>query len=193
MSFWAAICNYYSHGSKTSVDYLPKNVTAAINFYKKYIYSSNRELEPLCKKKNFTSRIPSWRWEMLAALLVDDEARPGYGHDLLKHEVKSAQDGSAFEYQYHKNSWQEKLSQESQINHIYISYQPGYRNLTVRLIKGSDLADIFNSWRPLLEVAYNSENPQQRFRKSISFKTIKDKSKIILKIKDTQVVYWHES
>jgi len=39
--------------------------------------------------------------------------------DLSKHEVKSAENGGSFEYQYHKNTGKEKLRQDIQTGHLF--------------------------------------------------------------------------
>jgi len=49
-------------------------------------------------------------WEVFASILVKDiGTKLTKGVDLSKYQVKSAEDGGNYEYQYHKNSGRQKL------------------------------------------------------------------------------------
>jgi len=175
MGIWNNFTRYFTSNSQ---------VSEAIEFYRIHILKGNSLLAPMCEKYGFKSHIPGWKWEMFAAILVNDVAKNGNGCDLLKHEVKSAKSENSFEYQYHRNSWKEKLAHEHEIDHVFVSYEPGYRDISVRVAKGSDLAAIFDKWLPCVEKTYDGSGKKQRCRKSISFSTIEEKGLTILEIEN---------
>ena len=146
------------------------NLDRAIDFYRKHLLESDRELDPLLRIYNFKSQLPSWKWEMFAAILVGDvgantgKAKNGKGADLVNHEVKSALNGNSFEYQYHRKSWREKLARETQIGHLYVSYWPGYGDLDVRFVDGEALVDIFKGWEPKVRAAYETPDGKPKTR-----------------------------
>lgn len=161
----------------------------AVEFYKTHLLQTNGALHPLLQTYNFKSELPSWKWELFVAILVGDIAtaksrRGTKGADLLRHEVKTAQNGRDFEYQYHKKSWAEKLEKESQINHVYVSYRPEFKDLDVRMIPGKELTHHFEKWRPLIIEAYECPKPKQRFRKRITYKEVVEKGQMLLRIKN---------
>lgn len=162
------------------------NLEKALEFYQRHVLDCNEELEPLLGTYKFPSRLPFWKWELFAAILVGDVCRSytNEGADLTKHEVKSRLNKHSFEYQYHKNSWRDKLAKESLIHHIYISYWPGYKNIDVRIVDGKELTHHFTSWEPELIEAYESGRPRQRFRRRISFKEIVEKGSLLLRIRN---------
>ena len=160
----------------------------AMEFYNTHLLQSNSELDPLLRTYNFKSELPAWKWELFVAILVGDIAtakrrRGTRGADLLRHEVKSAQNGRDFEYQYHKKSWREKLEKEPLINHVYISYWENFKDFDVRLIPGKLLQHHFDTWRPQIAEAYECEKPKQRFRRRVGFKEIVEKGQLILKVR----------
>jgi hypothetical protein len=158
----------------------------AIEFYQTHVLECNAQLEPLLETYRFPSRLPFWKWELFAAILVGDSCRSytNEGADLTRHEVKSRLNRQSFEYQYHRNSWREKLAKEPQIRHIYISYWPGYKNIDVRIVDGQDLAHHFASWKPELIEAYEVGRPSQRFRRRIPFKEVVEKGALYLRIRN---------
>ena len=106
-------------------------------------------------------------WEVLASILTGD---PGTGTtdgiDLHDYEVKSARQGSAFEYQYHRNSWAEKLHRDMAVGHLFFMHQDNLGKVELWFARGEDMApDHFDRW--LAEKPYSSPG-QQRFRKNVS-------------------------
>jgi len=158
----------------------------AIGFYQTHVLDCNAQLEPLLETYRFPSRLPFWKWELFAAILVGDVCRSytNEGADLTRHEVKSRLNRQSFEYQYHKNSWREKLAKEPLIRHVYISYWPGFRDLDVRIVEGQDLAHHFTSWEPGLIEAYETDRPSQRFRRRIPFREVVEKGSLYLRIRN---------
>ncbi|WP_309716871.1 hypothetical protein [Armatimonas sp.] len=126
-------------------------------------------------------------WEVFGAILTGDQKRVGYGSDLTQLEVKSAVAGNSFEYQYHKEHGEEKLNEDPQIDHLFISYSKDYTSLVVRYVEAARLAPVFESWRQGYQERYASGG--QRFRKSISFGFVVEHSEVILRVVDGLQVY----
>lgn len=189
MDLDSSISNYFIKQyliNKIQYLQIKPNLEKAIEFYQTHVLDCNTRLEPFLDTYQFPSRLPFWKWELFAAILVGDVCRSytNEGADLTKHEVKSRLNRQSFEYQYHKNSWREKLAKEPLIRHIYISYWPGFRDLDVRIVEGQDLIHHFESWKPELIEAYESGNAKQRFRKRIPFKEIVEKGSLYLRIRN---------
>jgi len=153
------------------------DTNGAISFFKEHIVESNKSLVPLLIKYQFKSQVPSWKWELLAAILLGDIQKKGNGNDLLRHEVKSSC-SRTFEYQYCRKSWREKISQERLVDHIFISYTKDY-SIQVRRLMGSQLGDIFNSWETQI-AEQMSEAPNMRYRRSLSLNYVKDNGELLL-------------
>ena len=132
--------------------------------------------------------VSSKDWEVLAAILMRDRAKPGNGCDLMKHEVKSAKIHNSFEYQYHRHSGLEKLEGDKFADHIYISYGDHYDNIEVRRLTSQQLSETFHGWAARIVEAYNQENPKQRCRQSVSYGYVKEHGELIMSIKDGQLI-----
>lgn len=167
------------------------DVKKALQFYKNHILIADGDLRPLLKTYHFKNRVPAWKWELFAGILVGDTAKDTKSSDLKNHEVKSAMTGSSFEYLYYRNSWRQKLTQETKINHVYISYYPGYKDIDVRLLAGKDISHIFKSWEPELVELYEQPKTTKspRFRKNVSFSAAKKYGKVILEIRNGALLY----
>lgn len=176
----------------------------AHSFYYQYIFQENLQLEFLCKKYNFESKAPySWKWELFGAILVgdkrkkllleDSDKREHKGADLLNHEIKSSGEGSAFEYQYHPESWQDKLREDRRVTHIYVSYSEDYKDITVRALEGSKLENYFKEWEPELAIYWKDETSKKitnkRFRRHIPYSRVRSEGRIICAIKNTELLY----
>lgn len=120
-------------------------------------------------------------WEVLTAILMKDECKPGNGSDLKRHEVKSAKMGNSFEYQYHKHTGLEKLEEEKSIDHIFISYSDHYDEVELRRMKASELSETFDQWRSHVIESYQGEKPKQRCRHSISYVFVKTHGELLWK------------
>lgn len=133
-------------------------------------------------KKISSSISISSDWVCLAAYLLDDEGSEiNTGPDLKNHEVKSIIDG-AYEYQYHKESWEDKLDKDGRVDHIFIKRSKNLLNVTVRRVSGSKMKkDYIDQWRnEITKKGYTG----QRFRKSIAQGWVDENSKVILEIVD---------
>lgn len=160
----------------------------AYNFYKRFIY--NVEHQAILREQGFhvAGSIASVNWEVFASILTGDKGKEGYGSDLTHHEVKSAIDGGSFEYQYHLKAGKVKLNEDMEVNHIFISYSPDYKDIEVRLLKGQILKQTFESWLPGLIENYEGATPKQRYRKSVSYGFVKTNGVLILKTEDGNLV-----
>ena len=124
-------------------------------------------------------------WEVFASILVRDRGIPTQsGLDLERHEVKSAVYGNSFEYQYHRNSWREKLNADREAGHLFISHQDGLRLVEVRYCEGSMMHGFFDAWKA--ERPY-SRATQQRYRKAVPFGWVRENAALILQIVDGEV------
>ena len=150
------------------------NIKDAYQYYSEHINRTKR-FELLEEHQlSVAGSVPSIDWELFGSILTGSKGTPGYGADLENYEVKSATEGSSFEYQYHLHGGISKLDEDMKVDHIFISYSKDYRHVTVRLVKGKDLATEFESWRKGLLENYSGESPRQRYRKSIAFGLIQE-------------------
>ena len=137
-----------------------------IKTYKQYGFSIN-------------GLVSSNDWEVFAAILFD-ETKKNKGSDLQNYEVKSARDGESFEYQYHKNSGFDKIDEDKNVKHLFISYDRDYKNISVRIIEGKQLSQKFDSWREGLRENY--DKGRQRYRKNISYGFVKKEARLLFEI-----------
>jgi len=158
----------------------------AYNFYRDHILAPIRQKGELAARYDFpiSGTVPFRDWEIFCAILTGDNyTGQGGGHDLTRHEVKSAVKGSSFEYQYHRESGFEKLAGERSVCHLFISYEEEYRNIEVRIASPLLIQKKLSQWRDEYESAYK-EDGRQRFRKSISYGEMKLISLRIMEIID---------
>lgn len=169
------------------------DVYVAMIYFNAYMYGPLRGKLPLYRDRNVAARmVMSEDWEIFAALLL---RRTGSGSqagvDLSDIEVKSARDGGSFEYQYHRDSWQEKFKSDRAAGHIFISHRQELRHVDVRYVDGSDLSQrFFDTWEA--DDPYSDE-AQQRFRRSVSFGWVRTNATLLLRIEDGEAVYVHGS
>lgn len=164
------------------------NIKDAFDYY--YEHINRTERFDLLNEHNLPipGSVPPVDWELFGSILTGEKGSDGYGADLENYEVKSAGEGGSFEYQYHLNAGLQKLDEDMEVDHIFISYTRDYQNVTVRLVKGEDLNDTFESWRAGLIKNYSGENPRQRYRKSISLGKVKRLGTKVIEIKDGELV-----
>jgi len=193
--------NTFNIGQESLAPYLINTKTInpdpikAFYFYKEHILKAVEYLSPLLERHHLKKkvRVPSWKWELFSAILFGDTAENAIYTDLSNHEVKSAKEKSAFEYLYYRKKWKGKLHKEMNINHVYISYQIGFKDIDVRLVRGQQIADIFKSWEPEIEEFYSIKKKKRRsprIRKNVSFKTVKKTGKLMFKIRNGVDIEW---
>jgi hypothetical protein len=167
---------------------------AAYSFYRTYILEYSQNKAAIYGQYGFSLQgsIGSKDWEVLAAILLDDRARPGDGADLVNHEVKSAISGGSFEYQYHRNHGLDKLASDREVDHVFVVRSDDYRDVEVWLLERNKMADLFDRWLP--ELQQNYEIPtRQRFRRSVTYGFVKSQGLKLLEIKDGELVYFLET
>jgi hypothetical protein len=170
-------------------------IEAAFAFYEQFILKYSRAKAAIYQQYGFTLQgsVSPKEWEVFAAILLGDRARPGNGADLIQHEVKSAMTtNNGFEYQYHKTHGLEKLAADKTVDHVFISLNPTYSDIEVWWVDRQQLIPIFDSWLPELQTNYQA-NGKQRFRRSISRGTVRQYGQKILVIAQGQLVDLTES
>jgi hypothetical protein len=124
-------------------------------------------------------------WEVFASMLVNDLGRKlGGGIDLQNNEVKSAKRGSGYEYQYHKDGGRMKLARDREVGHLFFDHYDNLREVDLRYLHGSQLADYFAQWLNEFPDPY-----EQRYRKSIPYTVVRDKGTLLMSLKDGEVVF----
>ena len=161
----------------------------AYSFYKRFILDYSQDKSAIYEKYGFTLQgsVGSKDWEVFAAILMGDRARSGNGADLVYYEVKSALLGNSFEYQYHKNHGLDKLQDDQNVDHIFVSRSKTYQDIEVWLVDRAQLIPKFNQWLPELQQNYATET-RQRFRRSVTYSFVTTQGLKILEIKDGKLI-----
>lgn len=124
-------------------------------------------------------------WEVFASILVRDVGKKlAKGIDLTQHEVKSAQAGGSYEYQYHKNTGKEKLKRDIEVGHLFFDHRDNLRHVDLRYAHGSSMKEFFRKW--LQE--YPDPYPQ-RYRKSIPFAWVKNNATLLMTLDNGEVTF----
>jgi hypothetical protein len=107
------------------------------------------------------------------------------GIDLAGNEVKSSENGGAFEYQYHKNTGRQKVKDDIEAGHLFFSHRDNLRFVELRYIHGHDLSkEFFEPWLRDFPTPY-----QQRYRKSISFGWVEEHGTLLMRLNDGEITY----
>lgn len=104
----------------------------ALMFFHAYMYGPLQGKLRLYRARDVRSvgKALSSDWEVFASILVKDiGTKLTKGVDLSKYEVKSAEDGGNYEYQYHKNSGRQKLVDDKRVGHLFFDHRPSSRVL----------------------------------------------------------------
>lgn len=124
-------------------------------------------------------------WEVFASILVRDVGtKLTKGLDLSKYEVKSAENGGSYEYQYHKNTGKAKLRSDMKAGHLFFDHSDNLRSVDLRFLHGSALSAFFRQWLQEYPEPY-----PQRYRKGIPFKYVRDKGILLMSLRDGEVSY----
>lgn len=164
------------------------DIEAAIVYFDAFMYGPLQSRARLFRRRGLKPRVVMPEdWEVFAAILLRDPGRTSQsGTDLAEYEVKSAVHGNAFEYQYHKRSWQEKMAADRQSGHIFISHRDDLAFVEVRVANGSDLATFIDDWEA--QKPYSSPGTQ-RFRKSVPFGWVVENAEVVLRIESGEVTF----
>ena len=125
-------------------------------------------------------------WEVLGSILLKDNGKPGGGSDLENYEVKSAQEGNQFEYQYQKRSGLSKWEKDVKIQHLLISYGNDYTTVQARLLSAEIAAELMAPWKKGILEAYHRADREckQRCRTRITYDQAVQYGKIVFEIID---------
>ena len=174
------------------------SIDKAIEIYKSHILDEEKSELLKTYGLKVAGSVSSVIWELLGAVLTERSGHGITGADLQGWEVKSAKTGGSYEYQYHLNSGSAKLDEDGEVNHLFCSYSETYKDVTVRVMRGSDLAErYFKAWKPDYLKNYDNSVPdsqrRQRFRKSISHGYVESNGVLVLKIEEGELVYKDDS
>jgi hypothetical protein len=160
-------------------------VQEAYSFYKTYILDYSRDKAEIYERYGFSLQgsVGSKDWEVFAAILLNDRARRGDGADLMNYEVKSAVIGGSFEYQYHRNRGLDKLTDDRDVDHIFVSRSESYANVEVWLIERNKMISTFDRWLPELLQNYETAE-RQRFRRSVTYGFVRSQGIRLLEVSD---------
>lgn len=167
-------------------------IDEVFHFYKKHIF--DEEKIELLKAYNLkvTGSVPSVLWELFGALLTGRSSTGATGADLSGGEIKSANIGASYEYQYHLNTGADKLEEDLQVNHLFCAYSDIYTDVIVRVMTGHELGEYFKRWKPEYQKNYDTSVPsgqrRQRFRRSIPAGFVKANGVLVLNIQNGELV-----
>jgi hypothetical protein len=173
---------------------LKLQVQEAYSFYKTSIlgYSQNKARAYEQYGFSLQGSIGSKDWEVFSAILLDDKARIGDGADLEHYEVKSATTGSSFEYQYHRNHGLDKLTEDRNVDHIFVARSKDYTNVEVWWVERTKMVPVFDKWLPALVENYETAG-RQRFRRSVTYGFVRAHGTLLLEISFGELSYFLET
>lgn len=169
-------------------------VQEAFSFYRTYILEYSRDKTEIYRKYGFSLQgsVGSKDWEVFAAILLNDRARRGDGADLVNYEVKSAVIGGSFEYQYHRNRGLNKLTDDRDVDHIFVARSETYTNVEIWLVERSRMVPTFDRWLPELLQNYETIE-RQRFRRSVTYGFVRSQGIRLLEIRAGELTYFLEA
>ncbi|NEZ68232.1 hypothetical protein D0962_36825 [Leptolyngbyaceae cyanobacterium CCMR0082] len=162
----------------------------AYSFYRAFILEYSRNKAEIYERYGFSLQgsVGSKDWEVFAAILLNDRARRGDGADLENYEVKSATTGSSFEYQYHRNHGLDKLTDDKNVDHIFVSRSKDYMDVEVWVVERTDMTSTFDKWLPELLQNYETAG-RQRFRRSVTYGFVRSQGNLLLEIRTGELTY----
>ena len=169
------------------------DVQAALIYFHAYMYGPYQGRARMFRMRGLKPRmVMSEDWEVFASILLKTMGSASQsGPDLGSYEVKSAVSEAPFEYQYHRNSWRNKLKADRRAGHVFIWWREALSQIEVWYCEGSDLEEHFGAWEA--ENPY-SDDAQQRFRKNVSAGWVKTNATLLLRIVDGEATYeWPKS
>lgn len=164
------------------------DVQGALIYFHAYMYGPYKGRARLFRLRGLAPRmVMSEDWEVFASILLRTTGTTSRaGTDLRDYEIKSAVDGNSFEYQYHRNSWQEKLAADRQAGHVFIWHRDELSHVEIWFCEGQTLAEQLNEWEA--EQPY-ADGQQQRFRKSVNPAWVRENADLLLLVKDGEAVH----
>lgn len=159
----------------------------ALMFFHAYMYGPLQGKLRLYAARNIRSagKALSSDWEVFASILVRDVGtKLTKGLDLSGYEVKSAENGGSYEYQYHKKTGKKKLHSDMKAGHLFFDHSDNLRNVDLRYVEGAILAEFFRKWLDEYPEPY-----PQRYRKNIPFTFVRDNGILLMSLKNGEVTY----
>ena len=159
----------------------------ALMFFHAYMYGPLQGKLRLYRARGVHSvaKALSSDWEVFASILVKDVGKKlTKGVDLSKHEVKSAENGGAYEYQYHKNTGKEKLAHDMEVGHLFFDHSDNLRSVDLRYASGKQVSIFFEAWLKSYPDPY-----RQRYRKSVPFAWVKENGLLLMSLRGGEVEY----
>lgn len=159
----------------------------ALMFFHAYMYGplqGKLRLYAARQVRSAGTAMPS-DWEVFASILLKDVGQKlSAGIDLTNYEVKSAVEGSSYEYQYHKNTGKQKLAGDLKVGHLFFAHADNLRRVNLRYAHGSQMNAFFGKWFD----EYPDPYPQ-RYRKSIPFGWVEKNGTLLMTMTDGEVTY----
>lgn len=133
--------------------------------------------------------VKSSDWEVFASMLLNDLGRKlGAGIDLTNYEVKSMKKPKngrgGYEYQYHKVRGRSDLTKHPQVGHLFFEYSEDLKEVELRYMHGSQLAELFKRWLEEFPDPY-----PQRYRKQVPYVLVKESGTLLMSLKHGEVVF----
>ncbi|HET9743535.1 MAG TPA: hypothetical protein VFQ00_12355 [Terriglobales bacterium] len=125
-------------------------------------------------------------WEVFASILVKDVGKKlSSGVDLSAYEVKSAEKGGGFEYQYHKIGGKKKLAEDMSVGHLFFEHADNLQWVELRYLHGTALQAFFSEWLADFPEPYK----QQRYRRQISNAFVRKNGTLLMRLVKGEVEY----
>jgi hypothetical protein len=159
----------------------------ALMFFHAYMYGPLQGKLRLYRARGVRSvgKALSSDWEVFASILVNDVGtKLTKGVDLSRHEVKSAEKGGSYEYQYHKNGGRQKLNDDMKVGHLFFDHVDNLRRVDLRYASGKDLSVFFKRW-----LADYPDPYPQRYRKNVPFSWVKKNGSLLMTLEDGEVTF----
>ena len=163
----------------------------ALMFFHAYMYGPLQGKLRLYRARNVAPRAVAspTDWEVFASMLLRQPGTLSHaGVDLLGYEVKSAQEGSSFEYQYHRDSWEEKFQRDMEAGHLLFSHRDYLRSVRLYYADGKEIKTaFFEPWRN--GCPYATDPAAQRYRRSIPFGWVTSHGQLVMELRDGEVIH----
>lgn len=160
----------------------------ALMFFHAYMYGPLQGKLRLYRARDVRTpgKVIASDWEVFASILVRDVGtKLGKGIDLKGNEVKSAENGGSYEYQYHKVSGMQKLRDDMEVGHLFFAHSDNLRLVELRYVSGKKASEHFRVW--LRE--YPKKYDKQRHRKSIPHKWVVQHGDLLMRLVDGEVEF----
>jgi hypothetical protein len=160
----------------------------ALMYFHAYMYGPLQGKLRLYQARNVRAagKVMTSDWEVFASILVKDVGtKLGKGIDLSRYEVKSAENGGSYEYQYHKLAGLKKLKDDMKAGHLFFEHSDSLRKVDLWYVSGSLLQRYFKRWLAEFPVPYE----QQRFRRAVPAGWVREHGQLLMRLRDGEVAF----